>query len=83
MNIYERADEFDITVIIRGGGSKLDLAGFDNYLIAHIPYLFLTFACNSGIGHEIRPYSNRYSFLFFLLKTPTAVAAWLRPQRRI
>ena len=75
MNIYERADEFDIIVIIRGGGSKLDLAGFDNYLIAHtisvspLPVI-------AGIGHEI-DLTVTDIVSYFSAKTPTAVAAWL------
>ncbi|MBK8547904.1 MAG: hypothetical protein IPL63_11200 [Saprospiraceae bacterium] len=75
MNIYERADEFDIIVIIRGGGSKLDLAGFDNYLIAHtisvspLPVI-------AGIGHEI-DLTVTDIVSYFSAKTPTAVAARL------
>ncbi|MBK6783868.1 MAG: exodeoxyribonuclease VII large subunit [Saprospiraceae bacterium] len=75
MNIYERAEEFDIIVIIRGGGSKLDLAGFDNYLIAHtisvspLPVI-------AGIGHEI-DLTVTDIVSYFSAKTPTAVAAWL------
>lgn len=68
-------DEYDVIVIIRGGGSKLDLAGFDNYNIAHeiancnIPVL-------TGIGHDIdQTVSDIVSNQ--VLKTPTAVANFI------
>lgn len=66
---------FDAVVIIRGGGSKLDLAAFDNYIlardIAHFPLPVLT-----GIGHQ------QDECLLDLvahtpLKTPTAVAEFV------
>lgn len=68
-------DQFDCVVIIRGGGSKLDLSGFDSYEIAKkvanfpIPVL-------SGIGHEID--NNVIEFVVYkALKTPTAVANYI------
>lgn len=69
------ADQYDCAVIIRGGGSKLDLAGFDNfnigYKIATSPLPVLT-----GIGHEI---DNAVADIVAhtALKTPTAVADML------
>ena len=33
-NIYAREDEFDVVVIIRGGGATSDLTGFDTYPLA-------------------------------------------------
>ena len=49
--IFSYTDFFDAVVIIRGGGSKSDLATFDNYNIAYyitqFPIPVLT-----GIGHE-------------------------------
>lgn len=74
-DIYERAEEFDAIVIIRGGGSKLDLSGFDNYniasRIAQCPVPVLT-----GIGHEV---DETVSDMVAneALKTPTAVATYL------
>lgn len=65
----------DVVIITRGGGSKLDLSGFDSYAIAKeiSEYPIPVF---TGIGHEIDEsicdlVSNR-SF-----KTPTAVANYL------
>ena len=68
-------DDYDCIAIIRGGGSKLDLASFDNYNIGHkiasssLPVL-------TGIGHEI---DNTVADIvsFQSLKTPTAVAAFI------
>ena len=73
--IRDRADEFDVCVIIRGGGSKLDLAWFDNQSIGEaiarsgIPVL-------TGIGHDI---DETVSDLVAAraLKTPTAVASFI------
>ena len=46
-----RLSEFDVVVIIRGGGATSDLSGFDTYLLAaacaQFPLPILT-----GIGHE-------------------------------
>lgn len=73
--IYNRIDEFDVVVIIRGGGGKSDLICFDDYeLAAHIaqfPIPILT-----GIGHE-RDDSVADVVAFMRLKTPTAVAEYL------
>jgi len=70
-----KKDGNDVIAIIRGGGSKLDLASFDNYNIAfevaasEIPVL-------TGIGHDIDQtvtdiVANK------VLKTPTAVAEFI------
>jgi len=73
--IQTKTQSFDCVVIIRGGGSKLDLAGFDSLelcrAIAHFPLPVIT-----GIGHDID------QTLIDLvahqpLKTPTAVAEFL------
>ena len=49
--IYERMEEFDVVVIIRGGGATSDLSGFDTYALAancaQFPLPIIT-----GIGHE-------------------------------
>ena len=68
-------EKFDVVVIIRGGGSKLDLAAFDNFNIgmeiAKFPIPVLT-----GIGHEI---DNTIADIvaYDSLKTPTAVANFI------
>ena len=73
--IAERADEFDIVAIIRGGGSKMDLACFDSYEIANniaqFPLPVIT-----GIGHE-RDRSIADMVAHTSVKTPTAVAEYL------
>lgn len=67
--------EFDCVVIIRGGGSRLDLSYFDNYNIAHaiakseIPII-------TGIGHDIDE-SIADLLAHTALKTPTAVADFI------
>lgn len=70
-----KPEKFDAIVIIRGGGSKLDLAAFDEYFlcekIANAP---LPVIC--GIGHEIdETVLDRVAHTS--LKTPTAVAGFI------
>lgn len=70
-----KKDGNHIIAIIRGGGSKLDLSGFDNYNIAFeiatSPLPVLT-----GIGHDIdMTVSDIVSHT--VLKTPTAVADYI------
>lgn len=69
---------FDVTVIIRGGGSQTDLSWFDNYNIAYyitqFPIPVLT-----GIGHE-KDMSVTDMVSHRSLKTPTAVADFLIEQ---
>jgi len=51
-DINDTYKEYDVVVVIRGGGSKLDLSGFDNFNIAaHIAKCKLPVI--TGIGHEI------------------------------
>lgn len=73
--IADRWEEFDVVVIIRGGGSKLDLACFDSYniaqCVAQFPLPVLT-----GIGHE-RDQSITDMVAHTRLKTPTAVAEFI------
>jgi exodeoxyribonuclease VII large subunit len=70
--VAEYQDLFDVAVIIRGGGSQIDLSWFDNYKIAYhvtqFPMPVLT-----GIGHE-KDLSVTDMVAFQSLKTPTAVA---------
>ncbi len=73
--IFERCENFDIVVIIRGGGSQVDLSCFDNYLlashVAQFPLPILT-----GIGHE-QDESIVDMVAHRAFKTPTAVAVFL------
>ncbi|TSA33335.1 MAG: exodeoxyribonuclease VII large subunit [Porphyromonadaceae bacterium] len=66
---------FDTVVIIRGGGSKLDLSSFDNYdlglNVAQFPLPVIT-----GIGHE-QDDSIIDLVAHTRCKTPTAVAEFL------
>ncbi len=80
-NIEENHQQFDCIVIIRGGGSKIDLAGFDNYKIgakiasSSLPVL-------TGIGHEIDD-SISDIVAHTSLKTPTAVADFIHEHNLI
>jgi len=73
--VNKRADEYDCIVIIRGGGSKMDLASFDslelNKAIAKAKLPVLT-----GIGHEIDE-TVADMVAYTSLKTPTAMAEFL------
>ncbi len=73
--IHQKVSQFDVVVIIRGGGAQVDLSCFDSYLlashVAQFPLPILT-----GIGHEqdetiVDMVANTR------LKTPTAVAEFL------
>lgn len=70
--IRESENAFDCVVIIRGGGSKLDLSAFDNYNIGHKIASF-QIPVYTGIGHEIDScVADLVAHTSF--KTPTAVA---------
>ena len=73
--IAERKEEFDAVAIIRGGGSTSDLECYNSYLLAfavtQFPLPVLT-----GIGHD-KDTSVTDMVAHTMLKTPTAVAAWL------
>ncbi len=73
--IEKTASDFDCIVIIRGGGSRLDLQAFDQYeicrriAVTNIPVL-------TGIGHEVDTcIADMIAHRAF--KTPTAVGAFL------
>jgi len=66
---------FDCIVIIRGGGSRLDLSDFDDYEIAKAIAL-CDLPIITGIGHEI-DVSIADLVAHTSLKTPTAVASFL------
>lgn len=73
--IQANGKHYDAVTIVRGGGSKLDLAGFDNYNIGHaiamcrLPVII-------GIGHEI-DITVTDLVAQVSLKTPTAVAGYI------
>ena len=73
--IYNRLEEFDVVVIIRGGGATSDLSGFDTYLLAascaQFPLPIIT-----GIGHE-RDDTVLDKVAHTRVKTPTAAAEYL------
>lgn len=67
--------DFDAVIIIRGGGSNLDLACFDDYeMNARLAQSY--FPILSGIGHE-RDQSVTDMIAHTRLKTPTAVAEFI------
>ncbi len=74
-NIYMHEDQFDVAVLIRGGGAQADLECFNNYDLAYhitqFPIPVLT-----GIGHE-RDETITDLVANHKLKTPTAVAEFL------
>ena len=68
-------NQASVVVIIRGGGSKLDLDCFDNYeLASHIAQFPIPIV--TGIGHE-RDSTISDMVAHTELKTPTAVAAFI------
>ena len=73
--IMVRQQEFDVVVIIRGGGAVSDLTGFDTYLLAsacaQFPLPIIT-----GIGHE-RDDTVIDCVAHTRVKTPTAAAEYL------
>ena len=73
--INDRLEEFDVVVIIRGGGATSDLSGFDTYLLAascaQFPLPIIT-----GIGHE-RDDTVIDKVAHTRVKTPTAAAEFL------
>ena len=73
--IAQHVHLFDIVVIIRGGGSVVDLSWFDNYNIAyHVTQFPLPVI--TGIGHE-KDMSVTDMVACMALKTPTAVADYI------
>ena len=70
--IYDRADDFDCVVIIRGGGATADMSGFDTLAlaenVAQFPLPIIT-----GIGHD-RDESVLDMVSHVRVKTPTAAA---------
>lgn len=79
--IAANPDRFDAIVVIRGGGSKMDISGFDSYemgkLLAHAPLPVL-----SGIGHE-RDETIADLVAYQDFKTPTAVADFINHENAV
>jgi exodeoxyribonuclease VII large subunit len=74
-DIKRNAGDYDIAVIIRGGGSVVDLSCFDGYSIAsHIAKFPLPVV--TGIGHE-KDDTVADMVAHTKMKTPTAVAEFL------
>lgn len=73
--VNRRRNEFDVVVIIRGGGSTSDLSGFDTYLLAAACAQF-SLPIITGIGHE-RDDTVLDSVAHTRVKTPTAAAELL------
>lgn len=73
--VANRQTDFDVAVVIRGGGSRNDLSCFDSYrlctYVAQFPLPVVT-----GIGHD-KDTSVADMVAHTALKTPTAVAGWL------
>ncbi|SES73853.1 exodeoxyribonuclease VII large subunit [Prevotella sp. kh1p2] len=73
--IFEVEDQFDVVVIIRGGGATSDMSGFDTLAlaenVANFPLPVIT-----GIGHD-RDESVLDLIANTRVKTPTAAAAFL------
>lgn len=73
--INARIGEFDVVVIIRGGGATTDMSGFDTLAlaenVANFPLPIIT-----GIGHD-RDECILDMVSYMRVKTPTAAAAFL------
>lgn len=79
--IEANCSDYDCVVIIRGGGSRLDLAGFDSYNIGY-QISQMSLPVFTGIGHEIDNSVADY-VAHTPLKTPTAVADFLIEQTMV
>ena len=74
-SITEQEEEWDVVVIIRGGGATTDLSCFDDYMLAsHCAQFPLPII--AGIGHT-RDVSVVDMVVHSSVKTPTAAAEWL------
>lgn len=75
LEIHDAIEQFDLVVIIRGGGAQVDLDCFDQYdLAAHIAQFPIPVI--TGIGHE-RDETIADLVAHTKMKTPTAVAEFL------
>ena len=74
-DIEKVSEQFDVVVIIRGGGSQADLGWFDNYNIAfHVTQFPLPVI--TGIGHD-KDLSVTDLVAYRSVKTPTAAADFI------
>jgi exodeoxyribonuclease VII large subunit len=73
--IEARQSEFDCVVIVRGGGARLDLMGFDQYDLC-VAIATCELPVLTGIGHDIDE-TLADTVAYSSLKTPTAVAEYL------
>jgi len=71
----DKSKDFQIVIITRGGGSKLDLSSFDSYAISKA-ISEMSIPVITGIGHDI-DMSIADMVSAISLKTPTAVANFL------
>lgn len=73
--IEARKEDFDCIVIVRGGGARLDLMGFDDYDLC-VAVATCELPVLTGIGHDID--ETLVDLVAYQpLKTPTAVAEFL------
>ena len=73
--IADTAEQYDVVVIVRGGGATTDLRNFDDYSLAfHCANFPLPII--AGIGHT-RDVSVVDMVVHTSVKTPTAAAEWL------
>lgn len=73
--IADQEEEWDVVVIIRGGGASTDLSCFDDYELAnHCAQFPLPIV--AGVGHT-RDVSVVDMVVYSSVKTPTAAAEWL------
>lgn len=80
INIYESKVEYDIVVLVRGGGAKIDFMVFDSYMlskaVAKFPIPIIT-----GIGHH-QDVSIVDLMAHTSTKTPTKVAEYIIANNR-
>ncbi len=73
-SIEQQKDNFDLVVVVRGGGSQTDFKPFDDYelakYVASFPLPILT-----GIGHDRN--TSIVDMMCFQHKTPTKVATFI------
>lgn len=73
--IEARKEDFDCIVIVRGGGARLDLMGFDDYDLC-VALATCELPVITGIGHDIDE-TLADLVAYKTLKTPTAAADYL------
>ncbi len=73
--VLEHYQDFDVLVVIRGGGATTDLNCFDSYLLS-AAYAQAPLPVITGIGHT-KDISVVDMVAFKSLKTPTAVAEYI------